>query len=65
MTIDLSELNVTAKDVFTGDDTFELVAGKSLKIETSPDGDDIYEGEVPAGKKWNVTVFLKIEETDA
>jgi len=64
MAIDLSEIVVTAKVVHTGDDTFQLTAGKILNIESSPEGEEYYKGTVPDGKVWNVTVFLKIEEVD-
>ena len=63
MAIELSEKVVTAKTVYDGDDSFVLAAGKTLTIETSPDGDEVYSAEVPAGKSWSVTVYLKIEET--
>jgi len=65
MAIDLSEEVVTAKTVYVGDDTFELVAEKTLKIESSPSGDTFYDDTVPEGKVWAVTVFLRIVETDA
>ena len=48
-----------------GFDTFAVVAGKSLKIETTPDGDEILLAEVPAGKSWSVTIIVDITETDA
>ena len=35
----------------SGGESFEVAAGKSLKIETSPRGEDIMDAEVPAGKK--------------
>ena len=63
MAINLNEKVVTAKTVYDGDDAFVLAAGKTLKIESSPFGDTFYEGAVPEGKSWSVTVYLKIEET--
>ena len=65
MAIDLSTENVTAKALKKGDDVFQLSAGKSLKIESSPDGEEHFDDVVPEGKVWNVDIFLKIEETDA
>ena len=47
-----------------GDTNFTLLAGETLKIETSPDGDDILDIEVPAGKAWDVSIFVKIICTD-
>ncbi len=43
---------------------WELVAGKSLKIETYPAGEEILDREVPAGKKWKVEMSVVINETD-
>jgi len=43
----------------------ELAAGKSLKIETSPQGEEILDAEVPAGKAWYVEMSVLITETDA
>ena len=65
MAITLNEKAVIAKTVFDGDDVFVLSAGQDLKIESSPDGEEHYSDTVPEGKSWAVTVFLRIEETDA
>jgi hypothetical protein len=48
-----------------GDDDFDLNAGQKLKIETSPNGEEILDVEVPVGKKWSVHVAVTISETDA
>ena len=48
-----------------GDDDFDLSAGKSLKIETSPRGEDVLDVTVPSGKKWHVHVAVVIQEVDA
>ena len=42
-----------------------LAAGKSLKIETSPNGAEILDEEVPAGKAWTVSVNVTIREVSA
>ena len=42
-----------------------ISAGKSLKIETSPDGEDILDVECPEGKAWVARVIVEINETDA
>ena len=64
MAIVLSETEVTACTVFVGDDTFALVAGEKLRIQKGPAGSptDVYFDTVPAGKTWNVTVYLRIDE---
>jgi len=47
-----------------GNTSFEVTAGKSLKIETFPAGEEIINETVPAGKKWLLDVWLKIREVD-
>jgi hypothetical protein len=49
----------------TGGESFNLVAGQSLKIESSPNGEELLVAEVPAGKKWTVSVSVSTVETDA
>jgi hypothetical protein len=42
------------------------VAGQSLRLETSPDGEEFLNLECPAGKKWEtIHVSIVIHETDA
>jgi hypothetical protein len=48
--------------VHTGSDEFEISAGQSLKIETSPEGDEILNAECPAGKVWYASVRIDIKE---
>ena len=48
-----------------GSAILDIEAGKSLKIETSPQGEEVFSGEVPAGKVWRVRISLYIEEMDA
>jgi len=42
-----------------------LAAGKHVKIETSPAGEEIADEVVPVGKKWAIQVVLHIDESDA
>lgn len=42
-----------------------VTAGKHLVIETSPDGGEILDAAVPAGKVWTATISVSIDETDA
>lgn len=65
MAIELSEDSVSARKIMVGDDTFTVSAGKSLKVETSPAGEDLLDEECPAGKSWECTIFVRITETDA
>lgn len=61
ITLDTRDLNVMRSGV----GTFTVAAGKSLKIETTPDGEEILNSTVPAGKVWEVTVVVSLTETDA
>ena len=45
--------------------TTEVVAGKTLRLETSPQGNEIASGTVPEGKAWLVRWVLSITETNA
>lgn len=62
LTLTDSVLHEVRKD---GDTTFSLAAEKSFKIETSPDGEEILNVEVPTGKAWLITLSVRIIETDA
>jgi hypothetical protein len=41
-----------------------MAAGKTLKVETSPNGEDVLDITVPSGKVWEVSVTISIKETD-
>ena len=43
---------------YTNHDNFTATAGQSVKIETSPDGLEILDATVPAGKTWKVSLSL-------
>ena len=45
--------------------TATIPAGKTLKIETSPKGEELYEYEVPAGKVMTVKLRLEYALEDA
>lgn len=47
------------------EDDITVVAGKSLKIETSPTGVTIFDAETPAGKVRNYSINVSYAETDA
>lgn len=65
MAMELSETNVSACKVMSGGEIENLAAGKTIKIETSPEGEEILEETVPAGKAWEVRIYISITETDA
>ena len=63
MAIELRTEALPARTTKTGNDTFTVAAGKRLIVETSPQGDEILDVEVPAGKTWTVTVNVYIQES--
>ena len=64
MTIELGEQDVVAAKMMQGDDVFTLTNPSKLQIKTAP-GETLFDETVPRGKSWNVTVFVRIVETDA
>ncbi len=54
-----------ASKKLSGEGKFELGAGQSIVIETSPGGREVLSAECPAGKTWSVTVSVSVDETDA
>jgi hypothetical protein len=49
----------------SGIETIEISAGKKLKIETSPNGVEVFKQTVPDGKKWTAILIVDIVEEDA
>jgi len=47
-----------------GDENFQVQAGKTLLIETSPSGEEILNLDVPEGKRWEVRISVNIVEMD-
>ncbi len=57
---------VTPEQVYLrGSGGFTATAGKHIKIEVSPGGEEIMDAVVPAGKKWSGTISLQIKEENA
>lgn len=68
MAINLSTVTVSARasaNFSQGSVDFSLATGKTLKIETSPNGEEILDLTVPVGKSWDVSISVSINETDA
>lgn len=42
----------------------EVIAGQTLKIETSPTGEEALSELCPEGESWDVTIHVRIEITD-
>ena len=65
MAITLGEQQLSISRVLSGKDYFVVAAGKTLKIETSPDGVTILDEVVPESKQWAVYIDVRIEESSA
>jgi len=66
MAIVLIEHIHTAKLVRSGHEaTIAVSAGQSIKIETSPSGEELLNETCPAGKMWTAQIIVEITETDA
>ena len=54
---------IAAKKFYSGSESFTVAAGKALKIETSPQGQEILDFTLPNGDgNYRVTVKLSIQE---
>lgn len=66
MAITLTEHNYTAKVIRSGQDMeVSIPVGKTLTVETTPDGQEILSATCPPGKVWVARVIVEITETDA
>lgn len=59
--MDMNEQLIPVSRVLQGKDSVTLQAGDRLKILT--DGTELYNSKVPAGKKWQVIIDMRIEES--
>ena len=65
MPMELETFVITPATLRRDDATFAVSAGQSVKIETSPGGEEILAVECPAGKAWSARIIVEITETDA
>ena len=54
-----------ARTIKSAAGSFQVDAGQSLKIESSPRGEEILDADCPAGKVWTVRIELSVIEQDA
>jgi len=64
MELETQERTTAASRRHIGDQTIEVSAGQTLKIETSPDGIEVLSVDCPAGKSWTVHIQVTINEID-
>lgn len=62
MSLELNFVEVPTYKKADASSTFVAEAGKIVKIETSPDGEELMNLEVPVGKQWEVTISVHIHE---
>ena len=62
--MEIKDISVEARSLSSGYQAFNVSAGQSFKIKTSPKGESILELTVPEGKVWSVQMNVQIEETD-
>ena len=53
---------VAEYDTWHGTGDFEIVGGKTLKLESSPHGEDYMEFELPEGSTYQVKIKMFIKE---
>lgn len=63
--INLSTIYPAGTVIKSGGATFEVTAGKYLKLETSPNGVTYLDEIVPSGKKWTVNISVQVRIEDA
>lgn len=61
MAFTLNEQLLPVERVLSGVDSFSVIAGDRLKILNG--GAEVLNEKVPNGKKWQVVISLKIEES--
>jgi len=59
----LASLTRSAHIIKFGSTEVTLPAGKHLKVETSPAGEDLFDGVVPSGTQWVARVSIECVET--
>ena len=47
---------------YYGSEEVSMAAGKTIRVETSPAGEEILDMTVPEGKAWSVSVTISIAE---
>lgn len=51
--------------VLRGSGSVTLTEGQTLKVETTPMGEETLDAAVPAGKEWLVNVIVDVVESNA
>ena len=62
--MELTKTTQPAKTVYVGVTNLGMSAGKYLKVETTPNGEEILNDVVPTGKQWTVQIRVDVVEID-
>lgn len=62
--MELTDVSKPAIIQHLGNEIVDIPAGTHFRIETSPDGGEILDAEVPEGKSWKVKIHIEIIESD-
>ena len=63
--MELNDISQVAQTIYFGhQNSINATSGQTLSIETSPSGSEILNAEVPAGKNWDIEIWLQIVEND-
>ncbi len=64
--MELTQKQIPAEIRYSAQQAFDVLAGKELTIESTPDGEEMLTGSktVPAGKSWRVVISISVVETD-
>lgn len=65
MAMELVTFTIQAATLMRDDTMVDVAAGQSLKIETTPSGEEVLNTECPEGKVWSARIIVEITETDA
>lgn len=60
--MELNDISQVAITRLQGTEIISVPAGKTIKIETSPQGVEVLNATVPAGKTWQVEFYVRIKE---
>jgi len=62
--INLNETSIAARKQYSGQGSYSVTAGQSLKIKTAPHGEEILDVECPSGKVWEAVITVNLVERD-
>jgi hypothetical protein len=64
MAFELIPDHVEAKSRYQSSGNINMVAGQTIKVETSPGGEEFISWTVPVGKTWVIDMGITVHEED-